>query len=69
MVRYVVELLAYQRSQALGGPLGLVKSWLILQPYWKADHQHGPGKGPCPRLLPKHHGCLGSAVLCLTPAS
>lgn len=62
MVRYVVELHAHQRSQVLGGPLGLVMRCLILQPFPKADHQERACK-VCsrPRLLLEHHDSLGLA--------
>lgn len=40
MVRHVVELPIHQRSQALGGPLGLALRCLILQkPFQKANHR------------------------------
>lgn len=50
MVRYVVELPAHQRSQALGGPLGLVMKCPILSPSRKQR---------APREAERHH-CLGS---------
>ena len=59
MVRYVVELPAHQRSQTLGGPLGLVMKCLILSPSKK---QMAPARGWAPPLS----GKWGSAVLGLT---